>query len=91
MKIFFNGNYYAKDKSLVKVYDRGLVFGDGVFTTLKVENLVPLFLSQHIARLHSSCQFFGIKFSDPGFPAIITRLLKKNQLKDARVKIIVSR
>ena len=91
MKIFFNGNYYAKNKSLVKVYDRGLLFGDGIFTTLKVENSVPLFLDQHIARLQSSCQFFGIKFSDPGFSAIITRLLKKNQLKDARVKIIVSR
>jgi len=91
MKIFFNGNYYAKNQSLVKVFDRGLLFGDGIFTTLKVENSVPLFLDHHIARLRSSCQFFGIKFSDPGFSAIITRLLKKNQLKDARIKIIVSR
>jgi 4-amino-4-deoxychorismate lyase len=91
MKIFFNGNYYPENKSLVKVFDRGLLFGDGLFTTLKVENSVPLFLDHHIARLQSSCQFFGIKFSDPGLPAIITRLLKKNQLKDARVKIMVSR
>ena len=91
MKIFFNGNYYAKNESLVKVFDRGLLFGDGIFTTLKVENSVPLFLDHHIARLHSSCQFFGIKFSDPGLPAIITQLLKKNQLKNARIKIMVSR
>jgi len=91
MKIFFNGSYYAQNKSLIKVFDRGLLFGDGIFTTLKVENSVPLFLDHHIARLRSSCQFFGIKFSDPGFSAIITQLLKKNHLKNARVKIMVSR
>ena len=91
MKIFFNGNYYSQNKSLIKVFDRGLLFGDGIFTTLKVENSVPLFLDQHIARLQSSCQFFGINFFDLGFSSIITRLLKKNQLKNARVKIIVSR
>jgi 4-amino-4-deoxychorismate lyase len=91
MKIFFNGNYYAENKSLVKVFDRGLLFGDGIFTTLRVENSVPLFLDHHIARLHSSCQFFGINFSDPGFSTVISHLLKKNHLNDARIKIIVSR
>ena len=44
MKIFFNGNYYAKNESLVKVFDRGLLFGDGIFTTLKVKNSVPLYI-----------------------------------------------
>jgi branched-subunit amino acid aminotransferase/4-amino-4-deoxychorismate lyase len=91
MKIFFNGNYYAENKSLLKVFNRGLLFGDGIFTTLKVENSVPLFLDHHIARLRSSCQFFGIKFSDPGLPGVIGRLLKINRLKNARIKIMVSR
>ena len=91
MKIFFNGNYYAENKSLLKVFDRGLLFGDGIFTTLRVENSVPLFLKHHSARLRASCQFFGIKFSDWDFSGIIARLLKKNQLSDARVKIMVTR
>ncbi len=74
MKIFFNGNYYAENKSLVKVFDRGLLFGDGIFTTLKVENSVPLFLDHHIARLRSPVNFLGLNFltrvcpqSSPGF------------------------
>ena len=58
MKIFFNGNYYSKNKSLVKVFDRGLLFGDGIFTTLKVENSVPLFLDHHIARLRLLVSIF---------------------------------
>jgi len=91
MNFFLNGNFYEKDRPLLRVFDRGFLFGDGVFTTIKVESSVPLFLDHHIARLQSSCQFFGIKFSDPGFSAIINQLLKKNRIKDARCKIIVSR
>ncbi|MBW1678821.1 MAG: aminotransferase class IV [Deltaproteobacteria bacterium] len=86
-----NGNYYQADEASLKVSDRGFLFGDGIFTTIKVESSVPLFLDKHINRLRSSCRFFGIEFYDPGFSDIIDRLLKKNQLKDARVKIIISR
>ena len=91
MKIFFNGDYYEHNASLLKTFDRSFLFGDGIFTTIKVERLFPLFLDQHIARLRSSCRFFRIKFSDPGFSTVINQLLNKNHLNNARVKIIVSR
>lgn len=91
MQLFLNGAYHPADEARLKALDRGFLFGDGVFTTIKVENSVPLFLNDHIARLRSSCRFFGIAFYDPGFPEIIDRLLDKNQLADARAKIIISR
>ena len=91
MKIFCNGDYYQADEALLKVCDRGFLFGDGIFTTIKVEDSIPLFLDKHINRLKSSCRFFGIDFFDPGFSNIINHLLKKNLLTDARVKIIISR
>jgi len=91
MQLFLNGNYHQTDKALLKALDRGFLFGDGVFTTIRVENFVPLFLNEHLKRLRSSCHFFGIAFYDPGFSDIIDRLLKKNRLENARVKIIISR
>jgi len=91
MKIFLNGEFYESDEALLRVFDRGFLFGDGIFTTIKVEDSIPLFLDKHINRLKSSCHFFGIKFFDPGFSNIINQLLNKNHLINARVKIIISR
>lgn len=91
MKIFLNGDYYQANEASVKVFDRGFLFGDGVFTTIRVEDAVPLFLPDHLNRLRSSAHFFGIDFVDPGLADIINRLLTANDLNHARVKIIVSR
>ena len=89
--IFLNGNYYEEREAGLKAFDRGFLFGDGIFTTIKVEDSVPLYLDKHIERLQSSSRFLGINFFDPGFPEVIARLLKANGRQDARVKIIVTR
>ncbi|MFH0811426.1 MAG: aminotransferase class IV [Pseudomonadota bacterium] len=91
MELFLNGNYYPASESSISVFDRGFLFGDGIFTTIRVENSVPLFLSHHIKRLRSSCHFFGIELVDPDFQGIIAQLLKRNGLRNARVKIIINR
>jgi len=91
MQLFLNGDYFRANETSLKALDRGFLFGDGVFTTIKVEGSIPLFLTDHLNRLRSSCHFFGIEFYDPGFPDIIDRLLEKNRLANARVKIIISR
>ena len=91
MKIFFNGEYREAQAPLVKVFDRGFCFGDGVFTTIKVEGATPWFLKHHLDRLRSSCRFLGIVFKDPGFSEVIATVLKKNRLKDGRIKIMMSR
>ena len=47
MTYWING----KESLTIAVDDRGLHFGDGCFTTLKVVNRKAIFLNQHIARL----------------------------------------
>lgn len=91
MKLYVNGDYHGAEDQSLSALDRGLLFGDGVFTTLKVESSAPLFLDMHLERLHASCRFLGFDFLDPGFAAIISRLLEENHLTDARVKLIVTR
>lgn len=91
MRVYVNGDYCRADDLALSALDRGLLFGDGVFTTLKVEKSMPLFLTMHLERLHNSCRFLGFGFEDPGIAAIITSLLEENRLRDARVKIIVTR
>jgi len=91
MKLFFNGRYYEEDRALLKALDRGFLFGDGVFTTIKAEKGFPWFLNQHLKRLQSSCSFLGIAFPPLNFEEIISQLLKRNQLHNARIKIILTR
>lgn len=92
MKIFINGNWCSSSEAHLSAFDRGFLFGDGVFTTIKVEESRPLFLDHHVNRLRTSCRFFSIQFpEDLSFPEIIGMLLKRNQLTDARVKIVVTR
>ncbi len=91
MKIFLNGTYCEASETDVGVFDRGFLFGDGVFTTLKVKESAPLYLDMHCERLQSSCDFFNIRFTNPGFSHIIDCLITDNQLTDARIKIIITR
>jgi branched-subunit amino acid aminotransferase/4-amino-4-deoxychorismate lyase len=57
--ISVNGRLVDRAEALVSAQDRGLMYGDGVYTTLKVRHGTPLFLdlhldrlAQHMARLH---------------------------------------
>lgn len=42
--------------------DRAWAYGDGVFSTLKVEQQTPLFLEEHLERLQSHAASLGIAF-----------------------------
>ncbi|MFM8332004.1 MAG: aminodeoxychorismate lyase [Candidatus Methylumidiphilus sp.] len=48
----------------VDAADRGLHYGDGVFTTLPVRLGVPLFLNRHLARLQADAARLGIPFPE---------------------------
>ncbi|MGB3635558.1 MAG: aminotransferase class IV [Rubrobacteraceae bacterium] len=49
--VYLNGSYLPADEALVPVTDRGLAYGDGVFTTVRVSNGGPRFLEWHLERL----------------------------------------
>jgi 4-amino-4-deoxychorismate lyase len=45
----------------VSTLDRGLLYGDGVFETIAVENGTPRFWRRHLARLSAGCARLGIE------------------------------
>ncbi len=49
--VYLNGSYVPADEALVPVTDRGLAYGDGVFTTIRVSDGKPCFLDWHLERL----------------------------------------
>lgn len=70
--------------------DRGLHYGDGVFTTLSVSRGVPLFLDRHLARLQADAARLDIPF--PGWPVLAeeTRRLGSRQAEGV-LKIMLTR
>lgn len=89
--VYLNGDFLPESNAFIPVTDRGFLFGDGIFTTLKVNEGHPEFLEQHLQRLEQQCSQLAIvaqKFSTE----IIHELIIKNHAQQGawKLKIIVS-
>lgn len=89
--VFCNGQFVPKSDVTVPFNDRGFLFGDGVFTTLRVCNGTVESVERHLQRLRDHCRYLGIEYPkiDPGW---IEELIQRNQaLRDVwRMKIIIT-
>jgi len=91
--VHLNGRLVAAAKARVSVLDRGLLYGDGLFETVRTYRGVPLAFEEHLARLNNSGHMLGIVLPPLRWRDNITALLERNQLteRDARVRITVTR
>jgi 4-amino-4-deoxychorismate lyase len=74
----------------IKVNDRGLMYGDGVFRTLLIRQGKPLLWQQHYNKLQSDCQALGIMCPSILLLTEDLALLSQSQ-PDAVAKIIITR
>ncbi len=76
----------------VALDDRGLAYGDGVFDTLKLQAGRLCYWPQHFQRLQQSADRLGISLAErQAFEQDIKQLLQQSRLRDAVIKIIVTR
>jgi branched-subunit amino acid aminotransferase/4-amino-4-deoxychorismate lyase len=54
MIVFLNGNVRSKEQALVSVFDRGFVYGDGIFEAVLAVNGKPFRWTQHMERFERS-------------------------------------
>ena len=92
-KVWINNRFVDADKAKVSVFDRGFMYGDGVFETMRSYAGVVFKLDEHIKRLYTSLAVLGIKppYSRPRLKAIVYKTLKANALKSAYIKVSVTR
>ncbi len=93
MVVFFNGAIIEETSACVSVIDRGFLYGDGLFETLRTYGEKPFRLESHVDRLSSSARHFGIPFRYTAgqIRRIIEQLLEENTLKDSYVRMTLSR
>jgi branched-chain amino acid aminotransferase len=92
--VWLNEELVPLDQAAVSVNDRGFLYGDGFFETLRAEEGRLLFLPEHLARLRASAQAFGIPFPKKfSWEKRLHRVLAANDLERglARVKILLTR
>lgn len=92
--VWLNDALLPLAQARVSVNDRGFLYGDGFFETLRAENGRPWFLQDHLDRLRASAHAFRIPFPE-GFPwkERIRRVLAANGLDRglARVRLQLTR
>ncbi|MBL7959464.1 aminotransferase class IV [bacterium] len=90
---YYNGKYVPESDISISPNDRGFLYGDGVFETMRTVGRRVISYKAHYDRLLDGCQRSEIKLSTSlsDIRNIIDDLLIKNQLSDAYVRVTVTR
>src|SRR3990172_4583331 len=91
--IFLNDKIVKDTEGLLSTLDRGFLYGDGLFETLRAYEKKPFRLEDHVTRLSNSAQYFNIPFryTSQQIRQIIEQLLAANNLQDAYIRMTLSR
>ena len=88
-------NYHLvpEDQAVFSVADRGLMYGDAFYTTLKVKSGVPLFLEHHLDRISHTCR--RLEFDWQPVRSVLKKTLSdliiKTNIRDGGARLTISR
>ena len=91
--VYVDGEWVPKSRASVSVFDHGLLYGDGVFEGIRVYNGVIFRFKEHLERLYSSAKSIRLQLplSPEEMTKAIVETLKRNGLKDAYIRLVVTR
>lgn len=91
--IYINGEYVPREEAKISIFDHGFLYGDGVFEGIRAYNGKVFKLDEHIDRLYNSASAICLKIplSKEKMKAAILECLRKNGLRNAYIRPIVSR
>lgn len=91
--IYINGKFLSRDEAKVSVLDHGFLYGSGVFETMRAYNANVFMIDKHIERLFRSAEaiYLNIPMGKLEIKKAIKDTVRKNRLKDAYIRITISR
>lgn len=93
MFVSLNGRLVLEEQAVISVFDRGFLYGDGLFETLDVRNGVPFRWHQHLERLCRGAEFLRLRL--PCTPSelrgYVDELVAANAMTDAILRLTLSR
>ncbi len=91
--VFLNGEYMDESEAKVSVFDRGFLFGDGVYEVVPVVNSTILDREPFLERLERSLSEIELAWpiEKNKFLTMIDELIKRNDIKEGGVYMQVTR
>lgn len=91
--VSIDGAITKPEEAKVSVYDRGFLYGDGVFETLRTYRGAPFALLDHLERLESSARSVGIRLpvSTRVLEREVAEILGAAQNPESYVRIMITR
>lgn len=91
---WLNGHFHPLASAAISPFDRGFLYGDGLFETMRAQDGQILFLDRHLKRLQESAEFLRLELNASlNWSDVLGQVLRRNHLLTtvAAVKIIVTR
>jgi branched-chain amino acid aminotransferase len=91
--IYCNGAFVQEEEAKLSVFDHGFLYGDGIFEGIRAYHGRVFKLKEHLKRLYESATSIQLNIDIPKeeMQEIILETLRRNGLKDAYIRLVVSR
>ncbi len=91
--VYLQGEFCDLSAARISLLDRGYLFGDSIFETLRSYAGVPFRLEQHLNRLEHSASVLGIKIplSRKELASLILETLHRSAQLDSYIRVTISR
>ncbi|MDA7978429.1 MAG: branched-chain-amino-acid transaminase [Pirellulales bacterium] len=92
-QIWINGKLLPKEQATISVFDRGLLYGDGIFEGIRSYNGKVFRMREHLDRLWDSARAVALEIpiSKEEMDKAIYETLQVNDLPDGYIRLIVTR
>ena len=93
MLVYIDGEYFPQEEAKISVFDHGLLYGDGVFEGIRSYKGRVFKLDEHLQRLYDSAKaiMLEIPISIEAMEEAVLETLRRNQLHDAYIRLVVTR
>lgn len=91
--IYIDGVFHPRSEAKISVFDHGFLYGDGVFEGIRAYDGIVFKLKEHIDRLYASAHaiMLNIQLSKKDMIEAVLETLRKNNLRDAYIRLVVTR
>ncbi len=92
-KVFLNGEFIDKDSAKISIFDRGFIFGDGIYEVVPVINSIIVEKDGFWDRVQRSLNEISLNlpYTNDEFESILNNLIEINSLKEGGLYIQITR
>jgi aminodeoxychorismate lyase len=93
MIVFLNGQFVPENQAVISVFDRGFLYGDGLFEGIRVFNSKPFRWKQHWERFQHGANFLriAVRITSGALEEFAKRLIVENQMPNSLLRLTLSR